>query len=449
MKKIISVLLLFAFGTVLMACGGSTEIEDKTLVVLYDQAINAGVGSADQILANLEDSIDSSSTSSVVKTAYDHTVILNDAVKAKGFELVYDDWGWAESLMQKQTLAFLAEDGADIMIGETQMPGYAKDGLLKPFPEDIANYIRANLLPAAYKPMEFNGQIYGVATQPSVSLLVYNQAIINDVFGENYVPPQTWEEWLDDMRAVVAADYLPGGVYSGPNAGGYLRYGIMQFQAGGGFVDGDNLPAINTPENAIALQFLRDMAELNPMGMITSSSASTMVDQFLNGRMAYFVDGSYNPTTCHVYPSLTEGCTVAPLPLPSNESEETYITIGASFLAVPEYIDDAKVEVAFEYIRTAISEEAQTPILTSGIRIPVNKNVYTENYFDDNPILESYYQAMLSENIFGLPTFSYENSKCWQQVGYMYIKAATTNMSIEDILSDAQRAIEEYYNRNQ
>ena len=452
MKKFIITLLFVVTAIVMVSCGESTETteaEVKELVVLYDQAINAGVGKADTFLANLEPTIDDESTSSVVKTAYEHTVILNNAVKALGYDLIYDDWGWAESLMQKQTLAFLAEDGADIMIGETQMPGYAKQGLLKPFPEDLANYIRENLLPAAYKPMEIDGQIYGVATQPSVSLLVYNQGIINKVFGSDYTPPVTWAEWLDDMAAVDAADYVPGGVYAGPNAGGYLRYGIFQLQAGGGFVDSENLPNIDTPENKVALQFLRDMADLNPLGMITSSSANTMVDQFLNGNMAYYVDGSYNPTTCSVYPALSDGCTVAPLPLPTVDSEENYITIGASFLSVPEYIDDSKVDVAFEYIRTAIGEAAQTPILTSGIRIPVNKNVYTDTYFDERPILEQYYNAMLSDNVYGLPTFTYENSKAWQQVGYMYIKAATTNMTIDEILADAQAAIVEYYNRNQ
>jgi multiple sugar transport system substrate-binding protein len=452
MKKILLIasLSLFVFGMV--SCGENTNTtkgaESKELVVLYDQAINAGVGNADDVIDNLKDSIDSAS--SVMQTAYNHTVILNDAMHDLGFDLVYDDWGWAESLMQKQTLAFLAEDGADIMIGETQMPGFAKQGLLKPFPESLANYIRENLLPAAYKPMEIDGQIYGVATQPSVSLLVYNQAIIDEVFGDEYTPPLTWEDWLSDMEAVAAKSYIPGGVYAGPNAGGYLRFGVMQFQAGGGFVNSANEPAINTPENKIALQFLRDMADLNPRGMLTSSSASSMTDQFLNGNMAYFVDGSYNPTTCHVYPALGEGgCTVAPLPLPSQDAEDSFITIGASFLSVPEYIDDDKVEAAFKYIETAISEDAQTPILASGIRIPVNKNVFTDDYLENNPILEQYYQAMLSENINGLPTFTYENSKCWQQVGYMYIKAATTDMTIDEILSDAQSAIVEYYNRNQ
>lgn len=453
MKKLTVILLLFVMTAVLVSCGENngtkTESMDKELVVLYDQAINAGVGSADEILANLEPTIDSESTSSVVKTAYAHTVILNEAVKAMGYELTYDDWGWAESLMQKQTLAFLAEDGADIMIGETQMPGYAQQGLLKPFPDELQTYIRENLLPAAYKPMEIDGEIYGVATQPSVSLLVYNQGIINEVFGNDYTPPVTWDEWLSDMEAVEEANYVPGGVYSGPNAGGYLRFGIFQLQAGGGFVDENNLPNINNAGNRNALEFLQSMAALNPNGMITSSTSNTMVDQFLNGNMAYYVDGSYNPMTCHVYPGLSDGCTVAPLPLPTVDSDDTYITIGASFLSVPEYIDDSKVDVAFEYIKTAISEEAQTPILTSGIRIPVNENVFTENYFDDKPILEQYYNAMLSDNVYGLPTFTYENSKCWQQIGYMYIKAATTDMSLDDILSDAQTAIEEYYNRNQ
>ena len=214
MKKILLIASLSLFVCGLISCGDNSsttkEAGSKELVVLYDQAINAGVGNADDVIENLADSIDSAS--SVMQTAYSHTVILNYAMHELGFDLVYDDWGWAESLMQKQTLAFLAEDCADFMIGETQMPGYAKQGLLKPFPEPLANYIRENLLPAAYKPMEIDGEIYGVATQPSVSLLVYNQAIIDEVFGDGYTPPLTWDEWLSDMEAVAAKSYVPGGV---------------------------------------------------------------------------------------------------------------------------------------------------------------------------------------------------------------------------------------------
>ena len=63
--------------------------------------------------------------------------------------------------------------------------------------------------------------------------LVYNPAIITaEVFGEGlYYHLKHGHEWLsDDMEAVQQADYVPGAsIYAGPNAGGYLRFGVLQY----------------------------------------------------------------------------------------------------------------------------------------------------------------------------------------------------------------------------
>lgn len=458
MKKILVVLFSFVFFITLVACDKNTNTgrqeDDGVLTVLYETASNPGVGPADQVLKDTEKKL-AIEENNILRTTMEHTSVLNSAVKGLGYKLVYEDYGWAESLQQKQTLSFLANSGPDVMIGETQMPGFAQQGLLLPFPEDLEAWVRENIVPGAYTPMEIDGKIYGVAAQPSISLLVYNKEIVNDVFGSNWEAPLTWQEWYEDMTKIKDAGYIPGGFYAGANAGGYLRFGILQLQAGGGFVNENNEPNFDNEGNKTALQFLRDVATLNKeaagiAGLNTASSEGAFSNKFTNGQVAFVIDGSWNPQTCSNYPELSDyGCGVAPLPKPTLDSEDKNITIGASFLSVPNYIAESEEEVAFAYIKAALSIEAQKPIVNSAIRIPVNKALVTDEFLASKPILSTYFDEMLNSDVYGLPTFDYENAKCWQQVGYSYVKAATTDLTIDNILAETQSKLKEYYERNQ
>jgi len=156
--------------------GGSGSDGAVTITVLNEGAVGIGVGVVSDLLVEkkkglLEDetltprvkeedfNYEPGKTVNPHLFGYLYQQIINEKMKEKNIVLKTEDWGWGEPLIQKQTAGFLAKNIPDIIVGETQMPGFAQQGLLEPFPDDMADYIRENIAPAAWKPMEYDGKI--------------------------------------------------------------------------------------------------------------------------------------------------------------------------------------------------------------------------------------------------------------------------------------------------
>jgi Maltose-binding periplasmic proteins/domains len=370
--------------------------------------------------------------------SYLYQKIMFDQLKAKNISIKYEDWGWAEQLIQKQTAAFLAKNVPDLIVGETQMAGFAQQGLLEPFPDDLANEIRQKTADAAWKPMEYEGKIYGLAAQPGVSSLFWNKKLVEEAGLDPEKAPATWAELLDNVRKVTEAGkgkFFGGGVYAGPNYGGYLRYGSLMMINNGGFAK-DGQPTFNTPENIETVQFLRDLSANYPPGLMVNTSEGAYFDAWYKGQLAYNIDGPWGSQE-----SKNKGIDVgmAPLPLSPN-GKAGNITIGAAFYAVPK--DAKNKEAAFEYIRALYSEGIQQLIADSNNRSPILKEIAeSEDYKTKHPEMYAHYLAMTG-NVQGLPTFAKDNSKAWQTFGDAVVKSIMTKGDIKAIMDDAQKKAE-------
>lgn len=365
--------------------------------------------------------------------------IINDKLKSKNITLQTEDWGWGDPLIQKQTAGFLAKNIPDIIVGETQMSGFAQQGLLEPFPADMDQYIRENIAPAAWKPMEYDGKIYGFASQPGVNSLFWNKKLVKEAGLDPDKAPATWDELAANLKKVTEAgkgEFYGGGVYGGPNAGGYLRYGTLLVINKGGFADENGNPTFNSEANLKTVAFLKELNSYHPAGLMMNTNEGTYFDAFKKSQTAYLIDGPWRAIE-----SSTLGIDygMAPIPLSSGGSAGN-ITIGAAFHSVPK--DAKNKEAAFEYIRTMYSEEVQTLIADTGVRSPVLKSIAeSEDYKTKHPEMYQHYLAMAG-NVQGLPTFAKENSKVWQIFGDAVTKSVMTNGDIKSIMDDAQKKAE-------
>ncbi|WP_438432093.1 extracellular solute-binding protein [Gorillibacterium sp. sgz500922] len=418
-----------------------------TITVLSEGATNIGSGNLADLFAPKEEELKGKG-SSVEYTpgkpmgtdafGYLFNKSIFNQLQAKNISVKYEDWGWADQLTQKETAAFLAKNVPDLIVGETQMPGFAQQGLLEPFPDELANEIREKVVEAAWKPMDYNGKLYGLASQPGVSSLFWNKKLVREAGIDPDKAPATWAELLGNVKKVTAAGkgkYYGGGVYAGANAGGYLRYGTLLVINGGGFaVDGQ--PAFNTAQNVEAVQFLRELGSNFPPGVMVATSEGTYFDAWYKSQIAYSIDGPWGAQQ-----SRDKGIDVgmAPLPLSPNGSAGN-ITIGAAFYSVPK--DAKNKEAAFEYIRALYSKDVQQLVADSNNRAPVLKEIAeAANYKEQHPEMYSSYQAM-SGNVQGLPTFAKDNSKAWQTFGDAVVKSIMTKGDIPSILNDAQKKAE-------
>lgn len=463
MKKLLTLALaaVLAFG--LFACGTTndsssvdfddgTPIEDlrgneRVVRILCDDSLNIGAGYSDVVLKNRSAILSKSDSGDVGKTSYRFTkAVHNYNVVNNGIRLNYLDWGWDYELTQKLTNAFMSGgkgESPEVILGESQMIGYMEQGLLKPFPDELAAFVREKMLPATYKALEKDGRIYGVAANPSCLQLIYNKAVlracgVSETVIENGV--STWDEFISVCQTVKAngkGRYYAGGIYSGSSTGGYMRIAPFMIQAGGGYTDADGKPYFDSEGNVRALEMLRQIGACNPTGGLSSSSEATMINQFTRGRYAFMVDGSWR-----VKMSNETGLDVGYCKLPSPDGEtDVTLAVGLGYLAVPNYVSDPTD--AFAVIKSYISDEAQSVLADADLRPVARLDIGSaEDYKDRAPTQYEAFNILKNSQLYILPSFGTNEAKIWQAFGEALVKTTTTNESILSLLTAAQQAVQ-------
>ncbi len=463
MKKLLTLALsaVLAFG--LFACGTTndsssvdfddgTPIEDlrgneRVVRILCDDSLNIGAGYSDVVLKNRSAILSKSDSGDVGKTSYRFTkAVHNYNVVNNGIRLNYLDWGWDYELTQKLTNAFMSGgkgESPEVILGESQMIGYMEQGLLKPFPDELAAFVREKMLPATYKALEKDGKIYGVAANPSCLQLIYNKAVlracgVSETVIENGV--STWDEFISVCQTVKAngkGRYYAGGIYSGSSTGGYMRIAPFMIQAGGGYTDADGKPYFDSEGNVRALEMLRQIGACNPTGGLSSSSEATMINQFTRGRYAFMVDGSWR-----VKMSNETGLDVGYCKLPSPDGEtDVTLAVGLGYLAVPNYVSDPTD--AFAVIKSYISDEAQSVLADADLRPVARLDIGSaEDYKDRAPTQYEAFNILKNSQLYILPSFGTNEAKIWQAFGEALVKTTTTNESILSLLTAAQQAVQ-------
>lgn len=462
MKKfLITVMALCFMLAALVGCGGGGNAnKETTLTVYYENVLNPASGSGDAIISTFGGLISSGSTANVseqVLTAYEHTKYVVEGMKAKGYDVVYEDGGWGEPLRTKQTNALLTGVGPDVFIGEGQMPEFAQQGYLRPFPDDLAQFVRENCYPAAYESMEFDGKIYGVAVSPAPSMLIINKELAYKIWGEDYKAPTTWDEWIQQMEEVTewsassgndtGKNVMPGGPFFGTNYGSYLRTNNFFNQVGASFYDEETLaPTFETDKVTQVLTFFQQIKAANSGGNMSTSQegidtkfiANEIVFKIDHAGMVYYHEEQFNQEVI-----------VAPYPKPTADTPDANMLIATTFFGVPTYVNDSKAEVGFDYIRLCLDEGAQTPIRDLGFKCAALKSVVSDDLFEKFPYMEYSYQVVAQNNVLSIPVFPYDNSKCWAEVGKAIRASVTSGESIASILSSAQDQLELYYENYQ
>ena len=133
----------------------------------------------------------------------------------------WNDWGWAETLDQKQRAAIAAGNPPSCIAGESFIPTYANSGILQEVPADVLEGIDPSFV--AYGA---DGKAYAVAYKTSIFMLFYNKDLLSKAGLDPEKAPATWSEWQqmsDQITAAGAGEYWGGGIPSFPHNGGALR----------------------------------------------------------------------------------------------------------------------------------------------------------------------------------------------------------------------------------
>ena len=190
----------------------------------------------------------------------------------------------------------IANDNAPDILNIDVFANYANDGLLLPVsdycPEDLYN----DFFPSFIDQSVIDDTVWAVPDLASARALFCNADIFEEV-GIDY--PTTWSELEDACQAII--DYYDGEVYpwgidmttdEGQAAFAYYTWGN-----GGGFVDENGNWAVNSAENAEAINFalsLIDNGYTNPNP--ATQTRYDLQDMFAAGKLAMVIAPNQLPT---------------------------------------------------------------------------------------------------------------------------------------------------------
>ena len=135
---------------------------------------------------------------------------------------------------------------------------------------DLAPLLPADVLsdinPALTSFGTINGKQVSVPVSANNLAYMYNRTLFEEAGLDPDSPPTTWEELLEDGKAIVAATGKPGYdlfTQAGDNGEGLTwNFQVNLWQAGGEFLTADNsAAAFNTPEGAKALDYWLELID--------------------------------------------------------------------------------------------------------------------------------------------------------------------------------------------
>jgi len=214
----------------------------------------------------------------------------------------------------------ISNDNAPDILNIDVFANYANDGLLLPVsdycPEDLYN----DFFPSFIEQSVIDDTVWAVPDLASARALYYNVDMFEEVGIE---PPTTWAELEDCCQAIL--DYYEGEVYPWgidmTTDEGQAAFAYYTWANGGGFVDDEGNWAVNSAENAEAINFALSLVSngyTNPNP--ATQTRYDIQDMFAAGKMAMVIAPNSLPT----YVADKGGdINMATTAIPANEGKES------------------------------------------------------------------------------------------------------------------------------
>lgn len=447
-KKIITILVVLTMLLAIVACNtapggenaGSTPKDEGEKTVSTDTTEKPAVKiklSAPQLGYN-DDQIAAAKAKDGGLTPFDdYYIAVRSTIEKEhpDYEVEYLDWGWAETLDQKQRAAISAGDPSSLVAGETFMPTYANTGILEPLPQDIVNSVNPSFLIK-----DNSGVPMAIAHKSSIFMLFYNKKLLSDAGLDPNKEIKTWEDWRNAAKTVTekgGGKVWGGGIPSFPHFGGSLR-ATPFFRQNNTDFGGGTKSNLTDPKVIETLQFIRDMNAFLPAGLGNAADEGPLWDAFEKKKnIAFVVNGSWQASGAKRN-NVDWG--VAPLPIPEGGKIGNCM-VGSVYMGVPK--DAKNKEAAFNLIRAQLKKENQMIWLKETVCVPLKSIIDDTSLYADNPTLTVAMKALRDGTYSGLTSFAKNDAQIWEVINTKVLGRTTmTTDSIDKICSDAQKEIE-------
>ncbi|MHA7174067.1 sugar ABC transporter substrate-binding protein [Arthrobacter monumenti] len=193
----------------------------------------------------------------------------------------------ASDLNQQLSQGFASGEPADVFYLSNQFVGYASNGSLEPYAEDLENADK--FYEGLREAFTYEDQFYCAPKDFSTLALVINTEMWKDAGLTDADIPTTW----DELRAVsekLTTDKTMGLAFS-PE---YQRVGAFFAQAGGGLVSDDGTEAtVNSVANVEALSYVKSMMKDGIAAYSSDLGAGWGGEAFGKGMAAMTIEGNW------------------------------------------------------------------------------------------------------------------------------------------------------------
>ena len=266
MKKIIALLLVLAMALSLAACG------DKP-------AADEGDGSATVTMIAAQYGNETAAWWADFETKFE--------AANEGIDLVVDVVSWNDIYTVVNTR--IANGQAPDLLNIDGFADYQADDLLLPASEWVSETTYAKFFDSFLEQSVVDGTVWAVPDLASARALYYNADILAAAGVES--APATWDELVAACEAIKAYDpeIYPWGVDMTTDEG-QACFAYYAWNNAGGFVDANGNWALNSAENAEAVNFIVDMVKAG----LTNTDPTTetrydLQEMFASGKVAMMV----------------------------------------------------------------------------------------------------------------------------------------------------------------
>ncbi len=194
----------------------------------------------------------------------------------------------ASDLNQQLSQGFSSNNPPDLFYLSTDgMAAYAATDSLEPYAEALPN--ADDFYPNLREAFTYDGQFMCAPKDFSTLALIVNTDIWEEAGLTDDDIPTTWDELTASAEQLTTDEHV--GLAYGPEV---QRIGVFLAEAGGAFVSDDGTTAVvDSPENAEALQYVKDQMAAGSFSYSSDLGAGWGGEAFGNGQAAMVIEGNW------------------------------------------------------------------------------------------------------------------------------------------------------------
>ncbi len=274
------------------------------------------------------------------------------------------------------------------------VPEFARAGWLRDLTFALTKEEEQAFFPGPIKAVTYNGRRFAVPWYIDAGLLYFRKDLLKKY---RRPVPRTWQELVRTAQAVTAEEKnLYGFLWQGKQYEGLVCTVLEFLRSNGGAVIENGEPAVDSPQNIEALEFMRDLIErygVTPP-LVTTATEEPARQLFGSGKALFMRNWSYAWNIFEKEGSAVRG-KVGVVALPSYPGHGSASTLGGWQLGVNRY--SLHPEASEKLIRFLVSPAAQkTLALTIGYK-PARKALYKDaDLLQGQPFVSSLYRIFMT-----------------------------------------------------